>query len=62
MASQPSYGDVFDDEVAPPQTVHRIRANSSIMHLNKILGELWLVGREAALEDLTARPIGLRHA
>ena len=32
------YEDVFEDGVAPPQTIHRIRANSTIMQLNKILG------------------------
>ena len=32
------YEEVFEDGVAPPQTIHRIRANSSIMQLNKILG------------------------
>jgi pyruvate carboxylase len=35
-----SFNDVFDDENGPsePQTVHHIRANSSIMQLKKILG------------------------
>lgn len=37
------YSEVFDESMSdtpkPPQTVHRIRANSSIMHLKKILGE-----------------------
>lgn len=33
--------DVFEEEVGsrPGKTAHHIRANSSIMHLNKILGE-----------------------
>lgn len=35
------YSEVFDESMSdtpkPPQTVHRIRANSSIMHLKKIL-------------------------
>lgn len=33
--------DVFEEEDAPKeaQTVHHIRANSTIMQLNKILGE-----------------------
>lgn len=32
---------VFEDEVGPKpgKTTHHIRANSTIMHLNKILGE-----------------------
>lgn len=37
-----SYGEVFDDgdiDTKQAQTVHRIRANSSIMQLKKILGE-----------------------
>jgi pyruvate carboxylase len=36
-----NYEEVFEEEDAPKeaQTVHRIRANSTIMHLNKILGE-----------------------
>lgn len=37
-----NYEDVFEEGEAPKeaQTVHRIRANSTIMQLNKILGEL----------------------
>jgi pyruvate carboxylase len=40
-----SFNDVFEDGDAEdvgkgPATVHRIRANSSIMQLKKILGEL----------------------
>ena len=33
--------DVFEDDISPKeaQTVHRIRANSTIMHLNKLLGK-----------------------
>jgi hypothetical protein len=42
-AANGSNEEVFDDEVAAPpkggKTAHHIRANSSIMHLNKILGE-----------------------
>jgi hypothetical protein len=36
-----NYEDVFEEGDAPKeaQTVHRIRANSTIMQLNKILGE-----------------------
>jgi pyruvate carboxylase len=36
-----NYEDVFEDGEVPKeaQTVHRIRANSTIMQLNKILGE-----------------------
>ena len=35
------YEEVFEDEEAPkePQSMQRIRANSSIMQLKKILGE-----------------------
>ncbi len=35
------YEEVFEDEEAPKeaQSMHRIRANSSIMQLKKILGE-----------------------
>lgn len=34
------YEDVFEDGEVPKeaQTVHRIRANSTVIHLNKILG------------------------
>jgi pyruvate carboxylase len=33
--------DVFEDEIGPKpgKTTHHIRANSTIMHLNKILGK-----------------------
>lgn len=35
-----AYSEVFEEgEVSRAQTVHRIRANSSIMQLKKILGE-----------------------
>jgi hypothetical protein len=36
-----NYEDVFEEGDVPKeaQTVHRIRANSTIMQLNKILGE-----------------------
>lgn len=39
--------DVFEEGDAPKesQSIHRIRANSSIMQLNKILGEFGLVWR-----------------
>lgn len=44
LPQQPlTFSDVFDedDDVEPKQapTVHHIRANSSIMQVNKILGE-----------------------
>lgn len=43
MAAEPvsNYEDVFEEGDVPKeaQTVHRIRANSTIMQLNKILGE-----------------------
>lgn len=33
-----AYSEVFEDgEVARPQTVHRIRANSTIMQMKKLL-------------------------
>jgi pyruvate carboxylase len=37
--------EVFEDEAAPKpaKTTHHIRANSTIMHLNKILGELYRI-------------------
>jgi len=42
-AANGSNEEVFEDDVATPpkggKTAHHIRANSSIMHLNKILGE-----------------------
>jgi pyruvate carboxylase len=36
-----AYSEVFEEgtDARQAQTVHRIRANSSIMHLKKILGE-----------------------
>lgn len=40
-----NYEEVFDDDGPPPKeaaSVHRIRANSTIMQLKKILGELAL--------------------
>lgn len=42
-----TYEEVFEDEEAPKeaQSMHRIRANSSIMQLKKILGECLLKGR-----------------
>ena len=41
MASDDKYEDVFEEGDVPKeaQTVHRIRANSTIMQLNKILGQ-----------------------
>lgn len=47
MASAPqqalSFNDVFEEseaeEIKEAQTVHRIRANSSIMQLKKVLGK-----------------------
>lgn len=49
MAAQPqqplTFNDVFEeddiDEPKEAQTIHHIRANSSIMQLKKILGEPW---------------------
>lgn len=40
-AGQPIDEDAFEEGVAPKdmKTAHHIRANSSIMHLSKILGE-----------------------
>jgi len=39
------YEDVFEDGEVPKEekTVHRIRANSTIMHVNKILGSSLLL-------------------
>lgn len=39
------YEDVFEDGEMPKEekTVHRIRANSTIMHVNKILGSSSLI-------------------
>ncbi len=36
-----AYSEVFEEgkDLAQAQTIHRIRANSSIMQLKKILGE-----------------------
>jgi hypothetical protein len=45
-----AYSEVFDDaDARPAQTVHRIRANSSIMRLKKILGTSFI----AALNPVT---------
>jgi pyruvate carboxylase len=39
-----AYSEVFEDvDVKEPHTVHRIRANSSIMQLKKLLGEFFLL-------------------
>lgn len=45
MASDDKYEDVFEEGDVPKeaQTVHRIRANSTIMQLNKILGQFYLL-------------------
>lgn len=46
--------DVFEEGDAPKeaQSIHRIRANSSIMQLNKILGELvWVSLKSRARGD-----------
>lgn len=39
--AEKQYEEVFDEGAAPKEqrTVQRMRANSSIMHVNKILGE-----------------------
>lgn len=39
-----AYSEVFEEgmDIKQAQTVHRIRANSSIMQLKKILGKLFL--------------------
>lgn len=37
-----AYSEVFEEGEVRAQTVHRIRANSSIMQLKKILGESML--------------------
>lgn len=34
-----SYEEAIEEGNAPPQSIHRIRANSSIMQLKKLLGE-----------------------
>ena len=41
MAANQQYEEVFEDADVPKetQTIHHIRANSTIMQLNKILGE-----------------------
>ncbi len=41
MAANEQYEEVFEEGDVPKeaQTIHRIRANSTIMQLNKILGE-----------------------
>jgi hypothetical protein len=40
LPQQPlTFSDVFDDDDVEPKTVQHIRANSSIMQVNKILGE-----------------------
>ena len=46
-----AYSEVFEEgmESRQAQTVHRIRANSSIMQLKKILGEYKLYGASMTL-------------
>lgn len=42
------YEEVFDEDGPPPKeaaSIHRIRANSTIMQLKKILGEFLREGR-----------------
>ena len=41
MAANQQFEEVFEEGDVPKeaQTIHRIRANSTIMQLNKILGE-----------------------
>ncbi|KAF6842654.1 pyruvate carboxylase [Colletotrichum musicola] len=59
--TQPTFTDVFEDgdvEEVPkdPQTIHHIRANSSIMHLKKILvanrGEIRVKAHELSLHTI----------
>jgi hypothetical protein len=40
MSSGTDYNEVFEDSAdsSTERTIHRVRANSTIMHLNKILG------------------------
>jgi pyruvate carboxylase len=41
MTDQGAYSEVFEEgmDIQQAQTIHRIRANSTIMQLKKILGE-----------------------
>jgi pyruvate carboxylase len=47
-----AYSEVFEEDVdaRPLQTVHRIRANSTIMQLKKILGTLPRPALESAVQ------------
>lgn len=54
-----TFHDVFDDEDnKDPQTVHHIRANSSIMQVKKILGESASARRQSTRSAAPVR--GLR--
>lgn len=49
LPQQPlTFSDVFDDDDVEPKTVQHIRANSSIMQINKILGKIDLLDNPAA--------------
>jgi hypothetical protein len=44
LPQQPlTFSDVFDDDDVEPKTVQHIRANSSIMQVNKILGKQFAI-------------------
>lgn len=40
MSTSDTYNEVFEDSAdsSTVRTIHRVRANSTIMHLNKIMG------------------------
>ncbi len=66
MAAEPvsNYEDVFEEGDIPKeaQTVHRIRANSTIMQLNKILGECQSTAHARGGERRGARGRGWRES
>ena len=55
-----AFEDVFEEgEPQEAQTIHRIRANSTIMQLKKILGASWPQQDFVSLKDSPEQPIGL---
>ena len=57
-----AYSEVFEEgmDSRQAQTVHRIRANSTIMQLKKILGEYKLYRAATKLERALIMGFGLR--
>ncbi|RQM07296.1 hypothetical protein DH86_00000997, partial [Scytalidium sp. 3C] len=62
-AADPDSGAVFDDgpDLRNPQTIHHIRANSTIMKLKKILGTRIVTAHSCGLQDSYEDRLGMHR-